>query len=54
MFELMGKDINNTFYLIDHDISFDDSRFGSREVDVELEIITLDKDILSSDTFNDV
>lgn len=49
----MGKDIN-TFYLIDHDISFDDSKFGSREVDVELEIITLAEDILSSTAFNDV
>lgn len=53
MIESMKKYIN-TFHLVDHDISFDYSKFGSREVDDELAMITLDEDILSSGSHNDI
>lgn len=47
----MGKDIN-TFHLINHKISFDDRKFGSREVYDELAIITPVENILSLATLN--
>lgn len=43
----------NTFHLVDDAISFDDIKFGSKEVDDELEIITLKEDMLSLESLND-
>lgn len=46
MLETMEKYIN-TFYLVDHQISLDDGEFGSKEVNDELAIITLEENFSS-------